>query len=94
MDPLYALSRGQRFTPLFLDRPVSGLEALEELPALNYPAAEEPTAALLHTAFGRLAETGRVAAVSVSTWNPDLDPDGKSEAVSMDLLRTLVGETR
>lgn len=64
--------------------------ALEESPAQNYPAAGGPTAALLRAVFGRLAETGRVAAVSVSTWNPDLDPDRTSETVSMELLRTLV----
>lgn len=65
--------------------------ALEESPAQNYPAAGGPTAACLHAVFGRLAKTGRVAAVSASTWNPDLDPDRTSETVSMDLLRTLVG---
>lgn len=68
--------------------------ALEESPAQNYPAAGGPTAACLHAVFGRLAETGRVAAVSASTWNPDLDPNRTSETVSMDLLRTLVEETR
>ncbi len=65
--------------------------ALEESPAQNYPAAGGPTAACLHAVFGHLAKTGRVAAVSVSTWNPDLDRDRRSETVSMDLLRTLIG---
>ena len=68
--------------------------ALEESPAQNYPAPGGPTAACLHAVFGRLAETGRVASVSASTWNPDLDPNRTSETVSMDLLRTLVEETR
>jgi len=66
--------------------------SLAESPAQNYPAAGGPTAAHLRAVFGRLAETGRVAAVSVSTWNPDLDRDRRSERVSMDLLQVLIGE--
>lgn len=65
--------------------------ALEESPAQNYPAAGGPTAAVLDMVFRRLALTGLVAAISVSTWNPDLDSDGRSEKVSMALLRTLMG---
>lgn len=66
--------------------------SLKESPAQNYPAAGGPSAALLKTVFRRLAQTGRIAAVSVSTWNPELDSDRKSEVVSMSLLETLIGE--
>jgi len=65
--------------------------SLDESPAQNYPAEGGPSAALLHAVFGRLAATGRVGAVSVAAWNPALDPIGKSQAVSMALLHTLVG---
>jgi hypothetical protein len=46
----------------------------------------------LQTVFRRLAGTGRVAAVSVATWNPDLDPDRISETTSLALLQTLIEE--
>ena len=77
--------------PLYIHFDVD-VVSLAESPAQNYPAAGGPTAALLRAVFGRLAETGRVAAVSVYTWNPDLDRDRRSERVSMDLLQVLIGE--
>jgi arginase len=66
--------------------------SLEESPAQNYPAQGGPSSALLQTVFRRLAGTGRVAAVSVATWNPDLDPDRISETTSLALLQTLIEE--
>lgn len=66
--------------------------SLKESPAQNYPAAGGPSAALLQRVFRRLTQTGRIAAVSVSTWNPMLDPDRQSEIISMSLLETLIGE--
>lgn len=65
--------------------------ALDESPAQNYPARGGPSAALLDTIFHRLAESGRVAAVSVATWNPALDRDRRSERTSMKLVAALVG---
>lgn len=44
----------------------------EELPAINYPAPDGPTLDAVAAAVARLAATGRVAAYSVSTWNPAL----------------------
>jgi arginase len=88
-EPADLLARDLPDGPLYVHFDVD-VVALEESPAQNYPAAGGPTAAGLHAVFGRLAETGRVVAVSVSTWNPDLDPDRTSETVSMDLLQTLV----
>jgi arginase len=65
--------------------------ALEESPAQNYPAPGGPSAALLQEVFRHLAESGRVAAVSVAAWNPALDGDRRSEMTSMKLLAELVG---
>jgi arginase len=65
---------------------------LAESPAQHYPAKGGPSAALVRAVFDRLARTERVTAVSVSTWNPELDPQHQSEATSMSLLRTLVGD--
>ncbi len=65
--------------------------ALADSPAQNYPAEGGPPAAALQPVFAVLAATGRLAAVSVSTWNPELDPDRRSEKTSLGLLRNLVG---
>lgn len=64
--------------------------ALDESPAQNYPAAGGPSSALLKAVFRRLAESGRIAAVSVSTWNPALDGDRRSERISLRLLEALL----
>ncbi len=65
--------------------------ALDESPAQNYPAAGGPSAAELDTVFESLALTGRLAAVSMSTWNPEMDRDGRSRQTSLRLLKALVG---
>ncbi len=65
--------------------------ALADSPAQNYPAEGGLPAADLETVFAYLARTGRLAAVSVSTWNPELDTEGRSEKASMRLLEALVG---
>jgi arginase len=62
-----------------------------ESPAQNYRAPGGPSAAVLAGVFARLASTGRVAAVSVSTWNPALDEDGRTQRVCLDLLEVLLG---
>jgi len=63
----------------------------DEVPAQNYPVADGPTAAALGAVFERLAETGRVVAASLSSWNPDLDRDGASEATCLAVYRRLLG---
>ena len=62
-----------------------------EAPAMNYVAAGGPSAADLDLVFEHLNLSGKLAAVSVSTWNPGLDTDGKSRKVCMHLLDTLIG---
>lgn len=62
-----------------------------DAPAMNYRARGGPTAEALHRVFHHLARTERVAAVSMSTWNPELDEEGRSRMVCMDLLQTLLG---
>ncbi len=66
--------------------------ALADSPAQNYPAAGGPAAATLQAVFEALAATGHLTAVSVSTWNPELDRDGRSATISMALLEALVGD--
>ena len=63
----------------------------DDAPAMNYVAAGGPSAADLHMVLEYLNQSGTLAAVSVSTWNPGLDTDGKSRKVCMQLLDTLIG---
>ncbi|MFV2093126.1 MAG: hypothetical protein ACC634_08575, partial [Hyphomicrobiales bacterium] len=63
-----------------------------EMPAQNYPVPGGPGAALVEDVFRHLAATGRIAAVSVSSWNPALDIDGASARVGLAALAAL-GET-
>lgn len=62
----------------------------QELPAVSYPALGGPSAELLRCVFERISATGQVVAVSLSSWNPDLDHDGRSRELSMELLDLLL----
>ncbi|MBP6469870.1 MAG: arginase family protein [Chloroflexi bacterium] len=64
-----------------------------EVPAMNYPAPGGPSAETLRRVFRHLAATGRVTAVSLSAWNPDMDEDGRSRAISMSLLQELLANS-
>jgi arginase len=59
-------------------------------PAMNYPVAGGPSEAELHQIYSSLAGTGQISAVSMSTWNPELDQDGRSRTVSLGLLSDLI----
>jgi arginase len=63
----------------------------EDASAMNYLTPGGPDVETLKAVFKDLAGTGRVIAVSVSAWNPDLDSDGKSRKVCMELLEILLG---
>ncbi|MFW6070237.1 MAG: arginase family protein [bacterium] len=68
--------------------------APDEAPAVHYPADGGCTAATLQRVFHRLAGTGRVAAVSLSTWAGELDEDGTTQEVVMGVFGELLGEKR
>ena len=76
--------------PLYVHFDVDVVD-VADLPAVSYPAANGPSVATLRRVFQYLAQTGQVTAVSVSTWNPDLDGDGRSRDMAMDLLSELLG---
>jgi len=61
-----------------------------EAPAMNYPAAGGPSARELQTVMKHLNRTEKIAAISVSTWNPKMDEDGRSRNLCMGLLNTLI----
>jgi arginase len=59
-------------------------------PAMNYPVMGGPSEGELGQVFSYLSATDRIVAVSLSSWNPDLDQDGRSQTVSMRLLGELI----
>lgn len=61
-----------------------------EAPAMNYPAAGGPSAGGLLQVMKHLNQAGNPAAVSMSTWNPELDADGHSRNVCMQMLAALI----
>jgi arginase len=63
-----------------------------EAPAMNYLAAGGPSAKKLQTVMKHLNRTAKIAAVSVSSWNPKMDEDGRSRDVCMGLLSTLIND--
>lgn len=79
----------------FPDRPIyvhfdTDLINPEEAPAMNYKTAGGPSVTMLRHVFRHLAATGQVVAVSFSCWNPQLDEDGRSQKVCLELLDELV----
>jgi arginase len=61
-----------------------------EMPAVAYPAPGGASAATVAQVFRHLAATGRVAAVSLSTWDPEMEGAEASREVAMGLLGELV----
>lgn len=59
-------------------------------PAHNYAAPGGRRSGELVAILGELASRRQVAAVSLSAWNPALDPDGRSRDVSLEMLRALL----
>ena len=61
-----------------------------EAPAMSYLADGGPPSEILRQVFKRLAGTGRLIAVSLSAWNPEMDADGRSRKLVMSLLDELI----
>jgi arginase len=62
-----------------------------DAPAMNYPSPGGPPLNRINSFFEVLAETGRIAAVSVSSWNPSLDSDGRTGRVVFLFLKVFLG---
>ena len=63
----------------------------QEMPAHNYPAPGGPSLSAVGAALDRLAATGRVAAVSFSTWNPALPGADRAAAATRALVAPFLG---
>ena len=60
-----------------------------EIPAQNYPVPGGLSSKDLSRVFRHLAKSGRLAAVSLSSWNPKLEGAGLSRSLSLHLLSAL-----
>lgn len=79
--PAMAAPEGPLYVHLDLD-----VVALDEMPAVNYPAQGGPSAATVRLALDRLFATGRVAALSVTCWDPGLEGSERSRATAESLV--------
>ena len=61
-----------------------------EAPAMNYLAAGGPSAKQLQAVMKHLNRTGQITAVSVSSWNPEMDEDSQSRKACMRIVDTLI----
>jgi arginase len=61
-----------------------------DAPAMSYPAKGGPRASELEDIFRFLAKTLPIVAISLSSWNPELDVDERSRTTSMNLLGALL----
>jgi arginase len=62
---------------------------LTDLSAVSYPAEGGPSFETVEASLARLADTGRVVAMSVTMWNPEADADGAAEEVVLELVERL-----
>ena len=89
---IYSLNNSPLLTrPLYIHFDVDIINP-HDAPAMSYRTPGGPFAIELRLLFRTLAEERQIAAVSLSAWNPDMDPNGHSQAVCMDLLNILVNE--
>lgn len=61
-----------------------------DAPAMRYRASGGSSSAELRTIFQALAQTKQIVAVSMTAWTPELDEDGRSRTVCMELLHSLI----
>jgi len=73
--------------PLYVHLDID-LVALDEMPAVNYPAPGGPSSTAVRLALDHLLATGRVAALSVTSWDPGQPGAGRS----LDTARRLLGD--
>jgi arginase len=76
--------------PLYVHFDADIIDAADA-PAMLYPVERGPTAATMREIADQLRQTNRVAAVSVTPWALDRDPDGRTERACLTVLDTLVG---
>lgn len=81
----YQLPQG----PLWVHFDMDVIDA-SETPAMNYPAPGGPSSQKLGEVFSYLGGCGQIVAISLSSWNPELDVEGRSQEISLDLMHKLI----
>ena len=61
-----------------------------EIPAVSYPAPGGPSVEEIERIFKHLTRAGSIVGISMSTWNPDLDEDGRSRDKCMEVFKVLL----
>jgi arginase len=62
----------------------------DDAPAMRFRTPGGPFSADLLAIFHTLAQTKHIVAVSMATWDPQLDKDSRSQATCMELLNCLI----
>ena len=75
--------------PIYIHFDVDVLDP-KEAPAMSYPAPGGISSGGLKDVFHTLANTGQVAAVSMSCWNPKLDGAEKTRQACMEVFASLI----
>ena len=88
-DPLDLIDMSLPDQPLWIHFDTDVIDP-EYVPAQNYPAPGGISPSELSRVFSHLKESGRIAAVSLSSWAPDLPGAEKSRDVCLELLALLV----
>lgn len=85
-----ALARDDRLNaPLYIHFDTDFVNP-KDAPAQSYFAPGGPSANEVRELFRAFAKTKNIVAVSMCAWTPALDVDGRTQAVTMDLIQTLV----
>jgi arginase len=62
----------------------------KDAPAMNYLAPGGPQVEELKSVFEYLVKTRLIVGISMSTWNPDLDEDGRTREICMEILNDIL----
>lgn len=89
-DPRQLLTEPLPEGPLWVHFDIDIIDPTDA-PAVSYPAPGGLFASELDSLFRQLAAEREIVAISFSLWNPELDPEGKTRNVGLDLLQALVG---
>ena len=77
--------------PLYIHFDVDVLDP-GDVPALSYPAPEGSDVEELKRVFEYLTKTRLILGMSMSTWNPDIDEEGKTQDLCMEVFNVLLEE--
>ena len=88
-DPTSLLTYAFPNNPLFIHFDPDIIQT-SEVPAMDYPAPGGVSARELQKVFRHVAQTGKIAAISLASWNPEKDQNGQSQKVCLALLQILI----